>query len=121
MPLIPCYMTVITISTLLLIIYLQNSEPLASFLPRSARKKLNHQSEVLKMMLLPLIKLIMLSIYAPRFVNTLQFLFTFPGESIFTSSSDNQTLFLGLISCSNIVIMSYNVTGICARAWFRRN
>jgi len=55
----------------------------------------------------------MLSIYAPRFVNTLQFLFTFPGESIFTSSCDDQTLSLDLISCSDIVIMSDNVTSIC--------
>jgi hypothetical protein len=113
MPLIPCYLSVMTISTLLLIIYLQNSEPLSSFLPRSARKKLNHQSEVLKMMLLPLIKLIMLSIYAPRFVNKSQLLYTFPGESIKISSSDNQTLSLGLISCSEIVIMSDNVPSIC--------
>lgn len=107
---IPCYLSVIKISTLMLLIYLQNSEPLFSFLPRSARKKLNPQSEVLKMMLLPLIKLIMLSIYAPRFINTRQFLFSFPGESRFTSSCDDQTLSLGLFSCSNIMIMSYNVS-----------
>ncbi len=121
MPPISCYLSVMTISTLLLIINLQNSEPLSSFLPRSARKKLNHQSEVLKMILLPLIKVIMISRNAIRFVNALQFLFTFPGESILISSCDNQTLSLGLISCSDIVIMSDNVTGICARAWFRRN
>jgi hypothetical protein len=55
----------------------------------------------------------MLSLNAPRFVNTLQFLFAFPGASKFTSSCDNQTLSPGLISCSDIVIMSYNVTSIC--------
>ena len=40
---IPCYLTVIATSNLLLlIIYLQNFEPITTFLQRSARKKLNH-------------------------------------------------------------------------------
>jgi len=49
---------------------------------------------------------------ALSFVNNLQFLFPYPGESKNISSCDNQTLFLFLLVAVTFAIMSDNDTGI---------